>query len=70
MSIKEGKEVQAKGIHDIVNKIIAEYVPNLKKEMPIQVQEALRTPNRHRQNRTSPWHIIIKQLAQRKRKKY
>jgi hypothetical protein len=28
--------------------------------MPIQVQEASRTPNRFDQNRTTPWHIIIK----------
>jgi hypothetical protein len=28
--------------------------------MPIQVQEASRTPNRLDQNRTSPQHIIIK----------
>jgi hypothetical protein len=28
--------------------------------MPIQVQEASRTPNRLDQNRTTPWHIIIK----------
>jgi hypothetical protein len=28
--------------------------------LPIQVQEASRTPNRLDQNRTTPWHIIIK----------
>jgi hypothetical protein len=28
--------------------------------MPIQVQEASRTPNRLDQNRTTPWHIINK----------
>jgi hypothetical protein len=28
--------------------------------MPIQIQEAARTPNRPDQNRTIPWHIIIK----------
>jgi hypothetical protein len=28
--------------------------------MPTQVQEASRTPNRLDQNRTTPWHIIIK----------
>jgi hypothetical protein len=28
--------------------------------LPIQVQEASRTPNGLDQNRTSPWHIIIK----------
>jgi hypothetical protein len=34
--------------------------PNLQKSMPIQVQEASRTQNRPDQNRTIPWHIIIK----------
>jgi hypothetical protein len=45
--------VQAKGIGNTFNKIIAENFPSLKKEMPIQVQEVSRTPNRHDQNRTS-----------------
>jgi hypothetical protein len=52
--------VQAKGISNIFNKIITENFPNLEKTMPIQVQEASRTPNRLDQNRTTPCHIIIK----------
>jgi hypothetical protein len=52
--------VQAKGIHNIFNKIITENVPNLEKTMPIQVQEASRIPNRTEQNITTPQHIIIK----------
>jgi hypothetical protein len=46
MGIEEGEEVQAKGIHNIVNKIIIENFPHLEKAMPIQVQEASRTPSR------------------------
>jgi hypothetical protein len=53
MGIKE-EEVQAKGIHNIFNKIITENFPNLEKAMPIQVQDASRTPNRLDQNRTTP----------------
>jgi esterase/lipase len=34
----EGEEVQAKGVHNIFNKIIAENFPNLEKTIPIQVQ--------------------------------
>jgi hypothetical protein len=60
MGIEEGEEVQAKRICNIFNKIITENFPNLKKVMPIQVQETSRTPKRLDQNRTSPWHIIIK----------
>jgi hypothetical protein len=60
MGIEEEEEVQAKGIHNIFNKIITENFPNLEKTMPIQVQETSRTPNRLDQNRTTPQHIIIK----------
>jgi transketolase len=31
--------------------------------MPIQVQEASRTPNRLEKYRTSPWHIITKTIS-------
>jgi hypothetical protein len=40
--IEEGEEVQAKGIQNMLNKIITENFPNLEKMMPIQVQEASR----------------------------
>jgi chromosome segregation ATPase len=45
MGIEE-EEMQAKGIHNIFNKIITENFPNLEKTMSIQVQDASRTPNR------------------------
>jgi hypothetical protein len=54
MGIKQGEEVQAKGIHNIFNKIITENFLNLEKTMPIQLQEASRTPNRLDKNRTTP----------------
>jgi hypothetical protein len=60
MGIEEGEEVQAKGMHNIFNKIITENFPNLEKTMPIQVQEASRTPKRLDQNKTTTRHIIIK----------
>jgi chromosome segregation ATPase len=60
MGIEDREEVQAKGIHNIFNKIITEDFPNLKKVLPIQVQEASSTPNRLDQNRTSSQNIIIK----------
>jgi hypothetical protein len=46
LGIHEGEEVQAKGIHNIFKKIIAENFPNLEKELSIQVQEDSRTPHR------------------------
>jgi hypothetical protein len=54
MGIEEGEEVQAKRMHNLFNKIITENFPKLEKTMPIQVQEASRTPNRLDQNRTTP----------------
>jgi hypothetical protein len=54
VGIEEGEEVQAKEIRNIFNKIITENFPNLEKVMPIEVQEASRTPNRLDQNRTIP----------------
>jgi hypothetical protein len=50
----EEEEVQAKGICNIFNEIITENFSNLEKTMPIQVQDASRTPNRLDQNRTTP----------------
>jgi archaeosine-15-forming tRNA-guanine transglycosylase len=42
----EEEEVQAKQSHNVFNKITTENFPNLEKAMPIQVQEASRTPNK------------------------
>jgi hypothetical protein len=53
MGIEEGEEVQAKGMHNIFNKVITENFPNLEKTIPIQVEEASRTLNRLDQNRTT-----------------
>jgi hypothetical protein len=40
MGIEEDEEAQAKGIENICRKIIAEKIPNLGKEMVIQIQES------------------------------
>jgi hypothetical protein len=60
MGIEEVEEVQAKGIHNVFNKIITENFPNVEQTVPIQVQEASRTPNRLDQNRSTPRLIIMK----------
>ena len=46
IGIEESEDSQLKGPINIFNKIIEENVPNLKKEMPLNIQEAYRTPNR------------------------
>jgi hypothetical protein len=70
MAIKEGEEVQAKGMHNIFSKIITENFPILEKTIPIQVQEASRTLNTPDQNRTTPSHIIIKTTSTEIREEY
>jgi hypothetical protein len=47
-------------MRNIVNKIITENFPNLEKAIPIQMQEASRTPSRPDQNRTTQRQSIIK----------
>jgi len=43
IGIEESEDSQLKGPENIFNKIIGENFPNLKKEMPISLQEAYRT---------------------------
>jgi hypothetical protein len=57
---KEKKASQLKGPVNMFNKSIEENFPNLKKEMPIKLQEAYRSPYRLEQKRNSSHHIIIK----------
>ena len=49
--IKDSEDYQFQGAVNIFNKIIEENFPNLKKEMPMNIQEAYRTPNRLDQKR-------------------
>jgi hypothetical protein len=58
--IEESEDYHLKGSVNIFNKIIEENFPNLKKEVPINIQEAYRTPNRLCQKRNSSRHIIIR----------
>jgi hypothetical protein len=45
----ENEDFQLKRPANIFNKIIEENFPNLKKEVPITIQEAYRNPNRQNQ---------------------
>jgi chromosome segregation ATPase len=60
IGIEESENFQLKPPVNIFNKIIEENFPNLKKEMPINIQEAYRIPNRLDQKRNSSHHIIVK----------
>jgi hypothetical protein len=50
-----------------LQKIIEENFPNLKKEMPMNIQEAYRTPNRLDQKRNSSHHITKHQMHKTKK---
>jgi hypothetical protein len=60
IGIDKNEDFQFKGPANIFNKIIEENFPNLKKEMPMNIQKAYRTPNKLDQKRNSSWHIIIR----------
>ena len=60
IGVDENEDFQLKGTANIFNKVIEEKFPNLKKEMPMNIQEAYKTPNRLDQIRNSSWHIIIR----------
>jgi hypothetical protein len=69
MGTEEREEEKAKEKHNIFNNIVTENFPNLEKVLPIRVQEASRTPKRLDQNRTSPWHLIIKTTSTENRER-
>jgi chromosome segregation ATPase len=60
IGIEDSDYSQFKGQVNIFNKIIEENFPNPKKEMPMNIQETHRTPNRLDQKRNSSCHIIVK----------
>jgi chromosome segregation ATPase len=60
IGVDENEDFQLKGPANILNKSIEENFTNLKKEMPMNIQEACRTPNRLDQKRNSSRHILIR----------
>jgi hypothetical protein len=69
MDIEEGEEVQAKGIHNMFNKIITENFPNLEKVFPFRYMK----PAGHQRDLTKvepPHGILSKQQTQRIKKEY
>ena len=53
IGVDENEDFQLKGPANIFNKIIEKNFPNLKNDMPMNIQEAYRTPNRLDQKRNS-----------------
>jgi hypothetical protein len=54
LGVDGNEDFQLKGRSKIFNKIIEENFPNLKKDMPMNIQESYRNPNRLDQKRTPP----------------
>ena len=57
IGVFENEDYQLKGPASIFNKIIEENFPNLKNDIPMNLQEAYRTPNRLDQKRNFSSHI-------------
>ena len=70
MGIDENDDSQLKMPVNVFNKIMKENFPNLKKEIPINIQEAYRTPKRLGQKRNPSLHIIIKTTNAQNKEKY
>ena len=60
IGIEKSEDPQLKGPVNIFNKIIEENFPNLKKEMPMNIQGAHRIPNSLDQKRNSSCNILCK----------
>ena len=54
------KEEKEKGTECLSEEIIAEKVPNMEKEIDIQIHEAQRTPVKINKNRPTPRHVSLK----------
>ena len=54
IGIEKSEDSQLKGPVNIFNKIIEENFPNLKAEMPMNIQKAYRTPNRLEKKESAP----------------
>ena len=54
------EEEKKQEIRNLFEKIMKENVPNLVKEIDMQVQEAQRVPNKMDAKKPTPRHIIIK----------
>ena len=58
--VDENEDFSTQRASKYLQQNLEENFPSLKKEMPMNIQEAYRTPNRQEQKRNSSWHIIIR----------
>ena len=69
IEVPEGGE-REKGPENIFEEIIVENVPNMRKDIAIQVQEGQRVPGRINPKRNTPRHIVIKQTKIKDKENY
>lgn len=55
----QGEKSQINGIDQIFHRITKDF-PKLRKDTPMQIQEAHKTPNKQDQNRNYSEHMIVK----------
>ena len=60
IGIEESEDFKLYEPVNVFNIIIEENFPNIKKPMPMNIQEAYSTPNRFNQNRNSSCHTLTK----------
>jgi hypothetical protein len=65
--IEKGEVFQLKGQKNIFKETIQENFPKIKEEIPINIQEAYRTPDRMEQKGKSSHHIICNTLYMKKK---
>jgi hypothetical protein len=70
IGVDENEDFQNKGQSNIFNKIIEENFPNLKTEMPMNIQEDYKIPNGLDQKRNSSHPIIIRKKCIIKKTEY
>ena len=49
-----------RGVENLLEEIITENFPKLKREIDIEIQESQRVPNKMNPRRSTPWLIIMK----------
>jgi len=70
IGIEKKEDSQLKGSVNMFNKVILENSPNLKKEMPMNIQESDGTSNKLDQKRNSFCHVLPKHQIHRTEKEY
>jgi hypothetical protein len=67
--VEKGTEMQTTVIENLSHEIFSTKLPNIGKDMDLQIQEAFKTSNRHDQKKNYACHIIVKNAKSIKHRK-